>query len=75
MCISLPGRVVEIGASDALVEVDGRRRRASLLLQPEIEVDDWVLVGLGTVLRRLEPEEAADLAETLGSAMTAGGSR
>ena len=75
MCIAFPGRVVEIGPTDAVVDIDGRRRRASLMLRPEIEVDDWVLVGVGTVLRRLEPDEAADLAQTLKSAMTAGGPR
>lgn len=75
MCISFPGRVIEVGPTDAIVQTDGRRRRASMLLEPDIKVGDWVLVGLGTVLRRLEPAEAADLAETLTSAMTPGGSR
>jgi hydrogenase assembly chaperone HypC/HupF len=75
MCIAFPGRVVSVGPTDAVVDIDGRRRHASMLLEPGIAVDDWVLVAAGTVLRRLEPDEAADLAETLSAAMTAGGSR
>jgi hydrogenase assembly chaperone HypC/HupF len=75
MCIAFPGRVLEVGPTDAVVAIDGRRRRASTLLQPDINVDDWVLVAAGTVLRRLEPAEAAELAQLLSPAMTAGGSR
>lgn len=68
MCISFPGLVLAIEASDAIVEVDGRRRHASTLLQPTTAVGDWVLIGAGTVLRRLDPDEALDLSRTLATA-------
>jgi hydrogenase assembly chaperone HypC/HupF len=68
MCITFPGRVLEIDEAAAVVEVDGRRRRASTLLQPAVAVGDWVLVGAGTILRRLDADDAADLTRTLTAA-------
>lgn len=68
MCITFPGHVLAIGEGEAVVDVDGRRRRASTLLEPTVEVGDWVLVGAGNVLRRLDPAEAAALTRTLAIA-------
>ena len=58
MCVTYPGQVLEVGDDSALVEIDGRRRRASLLLVPEVAVGDWVIVATGTVLEIVDPEEA-----------------
>ncbi|HTK45495.1 MAG TPA: HypC/HybG/HupF family hydrogenase formation chaperone [Patescibacteria group bacterium] len=71
MCIAAPARIIEIEAGSALIELDGRRRRASLLRAPAVAVGDWALVAAGSVLRRLEPEEAAELAELLRPARLA----
>jgi len=68
MCITFPGHVLAISEGEATIDVDGRRRRASTLLEPTVEVGDWVLVGAGTVLRRLNPVEAAALTDTLATA-------
>jgi hydrogenase assembly chaperone HypC/HupF len=61
MCLAFPGRVVAVDEAGALVETDGRRRRAATFLVPDLAVGDWVTVTAGTVLQRLEPAEAADL--------------
>jgi hydrogenase assembly chaperone HypC/HupF len=68
VCITFPGRVREIVEFGALVEIDGQCRRASTLLQPTVAVDDWVLVGAGTILRRLDAAEAAELTRILTAA-------
>lgn len=68
MCLAFPGVVVALDDAGAIVEVDGRRRRASTLLQPAVGVGDWVLIGAGTVLRRLDPAEALEIARTLATA-------
>ncbi|HYK95067.1 MAG TPA: HypC/HybG/HupF family hydrogenase formation chaperone [Candidatus Dormibacteraeota bacterium] len=68
MCISFPGRVVAVDEAGAVVEADGNRRRASTLLEPSTGVGDWVLVGAGNVLRRLDADEAGELIRTLTTA-------
>jgi hydrogenase assembly chaperone HypC/HupF len=70
MCIAMPARVLAIEADHAVVEIDGRVRRASMLRLPDVAVGDWALVAAGTVLRRLEPSEAAELGRLLRGAMT-----
>ena len=69
MCIAFPGRVLALDAADAVVDVDGRRRRASLRMRADVAVGDWVLVGAGSVLRRLEADEAAQISATLKAAI------
>jgi hydrogenase expression/formation protein HypC len=61
MCVTYPGQVLEVGDDSALVEIDGRRRRASLLLVPEVAVGDWVIVATGTVLEIVAAEEATEM--------------
>ncbi|HEX5825673.1 MAG TPA: HypC/HybG/HupF family hydrogenase formation chaperone [Candidatus Limnocylindrales bacterium] len=68
MCIAFPGLVVAIDASGAIVETDGRRRRASTLYLPGIAVGDWVTVAAGTIVARLEPDEVAEIRELVAIA-------
>jgi hydrogenase assembly chaperone HypC/HupF len=61
MCIAFPGLVVEVDGSGAVVETEGRRRHASTLYLPDIAVGDWVTVAAGTIVERLELDEAAEI--------------
>jgi len=61
MCIAFPGVVVAVDSDGAIVETEGRRRRASTLFLPEIAIGDWVTVAAGAVVERLEPDHAADI--------------
>lgn len=58
MCLGFPGLVVAVDATGATVDTEGRRRRASTLLAPDLEIGEWVFVAAGTVIDRLDPEEA-----------------
>jgi hydrogenase assembly chaperone HypC/HupF len=58
MCLGAPGLVVAIDASGAIVETDGRRRRANTLMLPDLAVGEWVYVAAGTVIERLVPDVA-----------------
>jgi hydrogenase assembly chaperone HypC/HupF len=69
MCIGFPGVVVAIDSRGATVETEGRRRRASTLLLPDIQVGDSVIVAAGTVLERLDPSDAAHIRDTLRAAI------
>ena len=68
MCISYPGRVVALDGSNAVVATMGQARRASTLLLPDTVVGEWVMVGAGSILRRLDVEEAAVITRTLDAA-------
>jgi hydrogenase expression/formation protein HypC len=68
MCITSPGRVLEVSGATALVDLDGRPRRASLVVVPDVAVGDWVVVAAGTVLEVLDPAEAAEIQALLALA-------
>ncbi|HEX5589362.1 MAG TPA: HypC/HybG/HupF family hydrogenase formation chaperone [Candidatus Limnocylindrales bacterium] len=69
MCISFPGTVVSVDEVGATVDQDGRLRRASTLLIPDIAPGDQVYVAAGTIVERLDPETAAGIRETLRAAI------
>lgn len=72
MCIAAPARVLAVEDGTAVVDVAGRRRRASTLMTPGIEAGAWVLVAAGNVVRRIDAKEASALAAELEAArMTA----
>ncbi|HET7027542.1 MAG TPA: HypC/HybG/HupF family hydrogenase formation chaperone [Candidatus Limnocylindrales bacterium] len=68
MCISFPGRVIAVDADGATVVANGRSRRATTVVVPEVEPGDWVLVGSGTILRRLDPDDAVALVDLVAVA-------
>ena len=61
MCLGIPGKIVSITPND-LAEVDfsGIRREVSLMLCPEVQVGDYVLVHVGFAMQRLDPDEAQE---------------
>jgi len=69
MCIAFPGLVVDVDPAGAVVETDGRRRRASTVFLPDTAVGDWVTVAAGTVVDRLHPDEAAEINRILRAAI------
>ncbi|MFI5261771.1 MAG: HypC/HybG/HupF family hydrogenase formation chaperone [Candidatus Limnocylindrales bacterium] len=46
--------MVMVVGDEADVEVDGRTRRLPALLVPDLRPGDHVLIGLGTILARLD---------------------
>jgi hydrogenase expression/formation protein HypC len=68
MCVSYPARVLSIEPDAALVDIENQQRRASLLLVPDVQPGDWVVVTAGTIIERLEPEQAAEIRRLLDQA-------
>jgi len=60
MCLTAPARVTAVDTDGATVLIGGRERRVSTLVRPDTAVGDWVLVGAGTILERLSPEDARE---------------
>ena len=65
MCVTWPAQVVAIDAQGATVDTEGRRRRASTVIVPDVAVGEWVLVGMGTILERLDPGVAQEMRDAL----------
>lgn len=61
MCIAFPGRVVAVDRTGAVIETEGRLRRASTLVVTDLAIGDWVTVAAGTVLARLDSAEAEEI--------------
>ncbi len=65
MCLAFPGQVVSVSPAGATVRTEGQLRNASTLLHPDIREGEWVLVAVGTIVQRLDDEEAAAIRDAL----------
>lgn len=65
MCLSVPGKVVEIENSMAKVEVGGVIREVSLAVCPEVVVGEYVLIHTGFAIQRLDEKEALETLDLL----------
>ncbi len=63
MCLAIPMKLVERTEFEGIVELDGVRRRVSLMLLPDAEVGDHVLVHTGYAIGRVDEQEAAEILE------------
>jgi hydrogenase expression/formation protein HypC len=58
MCLAIPMRLVERRDFEGEVELNGVRRKISLMLFPEADVGEFVLVHAGYAIGKLDEEEA-----------------
>jgi hydrogenase expression/formation protein HypC len=61
-----PARVVAVDGQLCQVEIGGRVDTASMMLEPDLAVGDWVLVNSGTVVRVLDDDQAAEMTSAFG---------
>lgn len=66
MCLMAPARVVAADGTHCEVETGGRVDKVSMMLEPDLQVGDWVLVNSGTVVRKLDPDQAAEMSRAFG---------
>lgn len=66
MCLMAPARVVAVDGTLCEVEIGGRIDKASMMLEPDLAVGDWVLVNSGTVVRKLDEDQAAEMSRAFG---------
>ncbi len=60
MCLAIPMRLEERRDFLGVVETDGVRREVSLMLYPDVEVGDWVLVHAGYAIGKVDEAEAQE---------------
>ena len=54
MCIDFAAQVISVDGQIAVIESEGRRRKASMLLLPDVQPGDWVYVALDVAPDDLE---------------------
>ena len=65
MCLAIPAQVKSIDGQQAVVEIGGVTRRASIQLTPEVKVGDYVLLHTGYAINIIDPEEAEETLKLL----------
>lgn len=65
MCLAIPSRIVEINNNMGIIDVDGARREASLLLLESPRVGDYVLVHAGFAIQKIDEVEALESLKVL----------
>jgi hydrogenase expression/formation protein HypC len=60
MCLAIPMELVERGEFDGEVELNGVRRKISLMLLPEAEVGEYLLIHAGYAIGKVNAEEARE---------------
>ena len=60
MCLAIPSMIVNIEDEMATIDVDGVKRKASLLLVEDAQVGDYVIVHAGFAIRKIDEEAAQE---------------
>ena len=60
MCLAVPVQIVEIEGDEAVVEVEGVRRRCNVCLIEKPEVGDHVLIHAGFAIKKWSDEDVAE---------------
>ncbi|SNB45379.1 HypC/HybG/HupF family hydrogenase formation chaperone [Geobacter sp. DSM 9736] len=66
MCVGVPMRIIGIEGTNAVAEIDGVRREASLMLMDEeVGGGDFIVVHAGFAISRLDEEDALQTLELM----------
>ena len=65
MCLAIPCKVISIEDDVAGIEISGVRRKASLLLLPDVHIGDYVIVHAGYAIHKIEEADALDSLKAL----------
>jgi hydrogenase expression/formation protein HypC len=72
MCLAIPALIKSIVGQQAVVDIEGVTRDASLQLTPEAKVGDYVLLHTGYAISVIDPEEAEETLKLLREMSEAG---
>ncbi|MCU0596514.1 MAG: HypC/HybG/HupF family hydrogenase formation chaperone [Desulfobacterota bacterium] len=65
MCLSVPGKVVEVHNNMAKVEIGGVIREVSTDVCPDVAVGEYVLIHTGFAIQKLDEKEALETLDLL----------
>ena len=64
MCLSIPGKVIEIEGEMAKVSVGGATYTSSLQMLDDVKIGDYVLMHTGFAIQKISEEEAVETLKT-----------
>jgi hydrogenase maturation factor len=65
VCLSAPVRIERVDGARATARVGSRTLSVSAAAVPDIQPGEWALVAGGVIVRRIEPDRAAEIAAAL----------
>ena len=65
MCLAIPAKVVTMEGSMAKVDMMGNERVVSIVLVPEVQIGEYVLVHAGYAIGIIDDESAKETEELL----------
>jgi hydrogenase expression/formation protein HypC len=68
MCLAIPSKIVEINNNIATLDVDGVKRKASLILLEDPKVGEYVIVHAGFAINRIDESAAMETLKILREA-------
>jgi hydrogenase expression/formation protein HypC len=60
MCLAIPSKIIKIDDNIGTIDVDGVKRKASLLLLEEANVGDYVIVHAGFAIHKIDEQAAME---------------
>lgn len=63
MCVAVPAKVLNLEEPWAEVDLNGTSYKINMMLTPEVQVGDYVLIHAGFSIQHLSPEEARETLE------------
>jgi len=60
MCLAIPSKIVSIDGDTAIIDVDGVKRQASVMLLNDIKTGDYVIVHAGFAIHKLDEASALE---------------
>lgn len=68
MCLAIPSKITHIDNEMAMIDVDGVKRSASLMLLEDAAVGDYVIVHAGFAIQKLDAQAAMETIRLLKEA-------
>jgi hydrogenase expression/formation protein HypC len=63
MCLSVPGKIIEIKGDNAVVDINGNKIEANIQLINDAKTGEYVLVHAGFAIEKIDEEEAKSTIE------------
>jgi hydrogenase expression/formation protein HypC len=65
MCLGVVGRIDEIDGDMAMAEIMGVRRKISIVLVPEVKINDYVMIHAGFAINQMDERDARETEEMI----------